>query len=137
MTNDLIVVDPVLLPPAPPSTSQLMAAIDDAVAAVLDRSTRFSMGYEQREAAALAFKNAGYTGDPTVWISRFAQNTGRTNKDSADLVLAQAAMLRQALLQLEALRMDKYLIAAAATPHAALDAYNQIVAAVAQIAKQL
>lgn len=98
---------------------ELMASVDDAVAAVISKSTRFAIGYEQREAAAIVFRDAGYVGDPTIWVSRFAENTGMTNQAAADLILSQADHLRGKLQDLEALRMDKYKIQAAADEAAA------------------
>jgi len=88
----------------------LMVKIDDAVAARIERSTRFSMEYEQREAAAEAFKNNAYKGDPGEWVTRFATNAGMNNTAAADLILQQANGLRAALKELGSLRMDKYLV---------------------------
>lgn len=104
----------------------LARSIDDAVAARITTATRFAMGYEQREAAALAYRARGYQGDATVWITRFATNVGMTAQAAADLILAQAAGLRAALEELEALRMDKYLVNAAKT----VDQANAIAAGV-------
>lgn len=94
---------------------ELMANLDNKIEARLRNSTRFSLGYVEREAAAIAFKDAGYTGDPTTWVSRFADNTGLTNTQATDLILSQAAAMRAALKALEEYRMDKYLIQAKPT----------------------
>lgn len=125
--DGLIVVDPSLLPKSP---RDLMAAVDDAVASVITKSTRFILGYEKREAAALAFKSANYVGDATEWVTRFARNTGMTDRQAADLILAQADHLRFVLGQLEALRMDKYLILAATSEAGAQAVYDHVVAQV-------
>lgn len=101
-------------------------SIDDTVAAVLGRFTRFQMGYTEREAAATAFKAAGYIGDPTIWVSRFADNVGMAYKDAADLILAQAQGYRESLEQLEALRMDKYKVTLAPDLVAAKVEYDAI-----------
>lgn len=103
-----------------------MAEIDDAVASTYDRFQRFQMEYVNRESAATTYKAAGYTGDPTIWITRFADNTGITYQQCADLILTQAANLRSALAQLAALRMDKYKVQGAATPADALAAFNAV-----------
>jgi hypothetical protein len=105
-----------------------MLAVDDTVAAVLGKFTRFEMGYTQREAAATAYKAAGYTGDPTIWITRFADNNSMSYTDTADLILAQAEGYRAALEQLEALRMDKYKISRAANLVAAKVEFDTIMA---------
>jgi hypothetical protein len=106
---------------------EMMSRVDDAVEARIAKSTRFSLAYQQREAAAIAYKDAGYTGDPTDWIKRFADNTGMPYKDAADLILTQAAGLRGALKSLEDLRMDKYLIKSAGTDADASTIFNQII----------
>lgn len=82
--------------------------IDNTVARIIARFDRFQMGYTQRENAAVIYKEAGYTGDPTIWISRFADNNGMTYQAAADLILLQASTIRNALESLESLRMDKY-----------------------------
>lgn len=109
------------------------AQIDDAAAERINASTRFAMGYEQRESAALTFRAAGYEGDPTTWVSRFAGNVGMTNRAAADLILSQAAVLRAALAELENLRMDKYLVRAAKTVDQADEIAFGILAAIAAV----
>lgn len=93
----------------------LMVKIDDAVADRIERSTRFTLEYQQREAAAQAYKDAGYQGDESPWIARFATNKKMPYEVAVDLVLQQAEGLRNVLLQLGNLRMDKYLVEDAET----------------------
>jgi hypothetical protein len=56
-------------PIIPPTEAQSRAIwvqqIDTNIANIITKRTQFQMGYEKREAAALAYKNAGYKGDPT------------------------------------------------------------------------
>ena len=132
--EDFIIVDPALLPPRQLSLDELkpvlMAEIDDAVAAIMSRLTRFSLGYEQREAAAIAYKAAGYTGDPTNWISVFATAAGLTNQAATDLILLQAAAMRKALADLEDLRMRKYEIKAQADEATARAKRDELLASI-------
>jgi hypothetical protein len=112
----------------------LMSSIDDTVAARIAGSTRFALGYEEREAAATAFKSLGYpAGEASTWITRFARNTGMTDAQATDLILAQAAGLRAALKDLEDLRMDKYLVQAAGSADAARAVYDSIRTQVAAV----
>lgn len=117
--------------------ASMMAALDDEVAAVLSRSTRFAIGYTEREGAAKAFKQNGYVGDPSIWVTRFARNTGMTDQAAADLILSQANNLRGALEQLEALRMDKYKIQAAPTMQLARESFEATRDAIAAIAAMI
>jgi hypothetical protein len=114
-----------------------VTAVDDTIAAIISKQTRFQMGYVEREAAALAYKNSGFTGDPTVWVTRFADNVKMPYKDAALLILSQATNLRTALKELEGLRMDKYLITAASTQELAEAQFNRIIRAAQTIASKL
>jgi hypothetical protein len=89
--------------------------VDDTIAAILTKYTRFERGYIEREAAAKAFFDSGYSIAPTTWITRFADNVGMDYPAAARLILAQAAQLRPAIQALENLRMDKYLVQRAPT----------------------
>jgi hypothetical protein len=120
------IVKPVI--PGDVQRERWTAAVDDTVAAVLGKFTRFQMGYTQREAAAVAYRAAGYTGDPTIWITRFADNNGMSYTATADLILTQADGYRDALEQLEALRMDKYKILRAPNLVEAKAAFDTIMA---------
>lgn len=114
-----------------------MQQIDNNIAFVTERFTRFQLAYEQREAAAKAFKAAGYSGDPTSWISRYADNVSISYRAAADLILSQAGQLRAALQQLENLRMDKYRVMNAATIADAETEFNTIIAGASQIGRGL
>jgi len=111
-----LIVDPAWIEPmADPAIlaqlkQSLAFAIDDRVANVIEKWTRFKEGYAKREAAAREYKLAGYTGDPTRWISSFATNANRTNQQATDIIIAQADGLNLALEDLEDLRMQKYQI---------------------------
>lgn len=114
-----------------------VSQIDATVAQVYSQYTRFQLEYEMREAAAQAFKDAGYTGEPTVWIKSFADNTGITYQACADLILSQAVKLRGAMTLLGSLRMDKYKILTAGTLEEASAAFDAIIAQVGAIAGSL
>src|SRR5438874_9061474 len=91
---------PMYTPPVVPVMSDdekktlWMSQIDANAALVYNQFTRFDVEYEQREAAAKAYKDAGYTGDPTVWLTAFADSNGISYQMCADLILSQAATLR-------------------------------------------
>jgi hypothetical protein len=109
-------------------------AIDSLVADIYSNWTRFQQEYLSRQAAAQAFKDGGYAGDPGPWVTGFAVPAGKTNQQAADLILAQAVGLNTALATLGALRMRKYEILGAADVAAAQAAYDDIVAKINQTA---
>ena len=112
-------------PPGPPFDRAAAALqIDEAVAAIYGRFTRFAIEYQEREAQAQAFKDAGYTGPVPPRVAEFATPAGMPAQAATDLILAQAANLRTAQGELSALRMRKYEVLRAAT-----DAQAQAVAA--------
>lgn len=107
--------------------------IDEAVAAIYGRFTRFAIEYQEREAQAQAFKDAGYTGPVPAMVAQFATPAGMQAQAATDLTLAQAANLRAAQAALSALRMRKYEVLRAesdAQAQAAADAILQAIAAV-------
>ncbi len=109
------------------------ARIDDAVAAVYGRFSRFAQEYEDREAQAKAYKSAGYTGNVPRQVAAFATPAGKTAQEAADIVISQSAQLRGALDELGVLRMRKYEVLRAVTDAAARTAFTEILAAVAAI----
>ena len=82
--------------------------IDDAAATIYSRFTRFDQEYVARESQALAYRDAGYTGDVPRQVAAFAVPAGITAQQAADTILQQAATLRAASEQLGELRMLKY-----------------------------
>jgi len=107
--------------------------IDNAVAAIYGRFTRFALEYEQREASAQAFKDAGYTGTVPIRVSEFAEPAGLTATAAADLVLTQAFELRAAQGVLSMLRMRKFEVLRAASDSAAESVAQEILAAIAVV----
>lgn len=117
--------------PTDAERKQMLAdMIDNRVKFIYSRFMAFRMEYELREAAALAFKNAGYSGQPDALVKRFADNIGMGYKAAADLILSQSANLRNAIPALGNLRMDKYLVTGAATLAAAQIAYDATMSAI-------
>jgi hypothetical protein len=116
---------------------RLVAAIDTEVAGIYNNWMRFAQEYLNREAAAQAFKDAGYVGDPGVWVTAFATSAGKTNQEAADIILGQSVMLNGALATLGALRMRKYEVIGAADTAAAQAAYDDITAKIEQTAAQI
>jgi hypothetical protein len=114
-----------------------VTAVDDTIAGIISKQTRFQMGYVEREAAALAYKNSDFKIPPTEWVTRFADNVKMPYPEAALLILSQATNLRTALKELEGLRMDKYLITAAATQELAEAQFNRIIRAAQTIASKL
>lgn len=120
---------------APLDRAAAAAQVDEAVAAVYGRFTRFALEYEEREAQAHAFKNGGYAGALPARVAEFATPAGKGAQEATDLILAQAAQLRSAQGQLSALRMRKYEVLRAPTDAAAREALTAILAGVDAVAK--
>ena len=72
----------------------LVDSIDDTAANISARWTRFAEEYKEREAAAEAFKAANYEGECSRYISDFAQRARLDNKTATNLILTQAAGLK-------------------------------------------
>jgi len=116
---------------------QLVTQIDDAVASIYLRFTRFESEYELRESQAQAYKNAGYTGTTPEQVMAFANPAGMDYESATNLILNQAAQLRTALAQLGVQRMRKYEILNAATAAAVHAKYTEISAAIKAIGDSL
>ena len=86
----------------------LVDSIDDTAASISAKWTRFSEEYKERESAALAFKEANFTGEVSIYISSFATVAGLDNKSATLLILKQAEGLRTLQEQLAVQRMRKY-----------------------------
>ncbi|MFC1059574.1 hypothetical protein ACFGW1_01870 [Pasteurella multocida] len=82
--------------------------IDNTAAYILSKWTRFTEEYKLREAAAIAFKETGFTGDVSIYISSFATVAGLDNQSATLLILQQAQSLRTLQEQLAVQRMRKY-----------------------------
>lgn len=121
-------------PPGPPFDRAAAAQqIDEAVAGIYGRFTRFAIEYQEREAQAQAFKDAGYAGPVPAMVAQFATPAGMQAQAATDLILTQAVNLRTAQSALSALRMRKYEVLRAesdAQAQAAADAILQAIAAV-------
>ena len=113
----------------------LLAAIDDCAAAIYSRWTRFEAEYRAREAAARDFVDAGYTGEPGLYVTSFAEPAGLSPRGAADAILAQASALRVAQNSLAALRMRKYEVRRAANAETAQLLADEIVTAMEVIAQ--
>ncbi|ABQ99890.1 hypothetical protein [Haemophilus influenzae] len=87
---------------------RLVDSIDDTAANISARWTRFAEEYKERESAALAFKEANFTGEVSIYISSFATVAGLDNKSATLLILKQAEGLRTLQEQLAVQRMRKY-----------------------------
>ena len=122
--------------PAPPPPFDRAAAslqIDDAVAAIYGRFTRFQLEYIEREAQAQAYKDAGYTGPVPPRVAEFATPAGMPAQAATDLILSQSVELRTAQGVLSALRMRKYEVLRAATDEQAQAVAAEILAGVAAV----
>ncbi|MEX4494466.1 hypothetical protein MY987_00890 [Haemophilus influenzae] len=86
----------------------LVDSIDDTAANISARWTRFAEEYKEREAAAIAFKEANFAGEVSIYISSFATVAGLDNKSATLLILKQAEGLRTLQEQLAVQRMRKY-----------------------------
>lgn len=104
-------------PPPPPPFDRTAATvqIDESVAEIYGRFTRFAIEYTEREAQAQAYKDAGYTGEVPPRVAEFATPAGMPAQAATDLILSQAVNLRTAQGALSAMRMRKYEVLRAAT----------------------
>ncbi len=87
---------------------ELVDNIDDTAASILSKWTRFAEEYKLREAEAIEFKEANFTGEVSIYISSFATVSGLDNKSATLLILKQAEGLRTLQEQLAVQRMRKY-----------------------------
>lgn len=102
---------PILLDQAPSKNElikKLVDSIDNTAANLSAKWTRFAEEYKQRESAAIAFKEAGFNGGVSIYISSFATVAGLDNKSATLLILKQAESLRELQAQLAVQRMRKY-----------------------------
>ena len=114
----------------------LVDSIDNACAAIYTRVGRFVEEYKEREAQALAYRDAGYTGPVPRQVAAFATPAGVTPTAAANLILSQAAQLRGALADLGEQRMRKFSVKAAAAADAAT-VHAQVMAAISAIGAAL
>ena len=98
-----------------PSPAREVQAIDMAAEAVYKKFARFDKEYEGREAAAVAYKAAGYLGAVPQEVADFATPAGLPPAVATDLILSQAAKLRGAIPLIGAQRMRKYEVMRAAS----------------------
>lgn len=115
-----------------PSAAQLSASIDDKVASIYANWARFQTEHQAREAAAVAFKDAGYEGDAGIWVKSYAVPAGLTNADAADQIIAQAEAQRLAIARLAELRMLKLGLAALSDDER-YERYEEIMADIADV----
>lgn len=116
---------------------RLAAEVDDCIAGIYLRWTRFESEYTERESAARAFATGAYQGVPGEWVTAFADPAGMSYQAAADLIIAQADALRLALRRLGAQRMRKYEIFSAGDVATAQSVHNDILALVHGIAAGL
>jgi hypothetical protein len=126
-------------PPAPLSAFKagLVLQIDNTVAEIYNRFTRFEQEYTLRESQAQAYKDLGYTGTVPEQVAAFATPAGIDAQSAADLILFQANNLRAALAQLGVRRMRKYEVVNAADASTAQAKYDEIMLEVEAIGSSL
>ena len=117
--------------------AQGAAQINDAVEAVLQPLTRFEVEYKRREAQARAYRDAGYKGEVPLQVAAFAKPTGKTPKEAADIIIAQADMLYSLLDKLGELRMCKFELGSLKTAAEVETRTAEIVAQIESAAAQL
>jgi hypothetical protein len=102
-------------------------AIDSHIAQIYISFQQFSIARAEREKAARAFKAAGYQGDASVWITKFAENTKITAIAATDIIIAKADAQAKAIESLDALRMDKQLITDSSTAAQAREKRDEVI----------
>lgn len=115
----------------------LIDKIDTRFAQIYTAFTRFKDEYDMREAAARAYKAAGYTGAVSAWISSFSSAAGISTQAAADIIITQADAAHSALPVLGGLRMRKYEVVSAADVGEAQTVADSILAQANTIAAQL
>jgi hypothetical protein len=115
----------------------LIDKIDTRFAQIYAAFTRFKDEYDMREAAARAYKAAGYTGAVSAWISSFSTAAGISAQAATDTIIAQADAAHSALPVLGGLRMRKYDVLNAVDLQTAQDVTADILAQANAIAAQL
>lgn len=103
---------PYLAEPAPIDIeslrTQLIDDIDNRAADIVTHWSRFAEEYKEREAAALAFQQANFEGEPSIYITSFSSVAGLDNRAATLLILQQAEGLRKLQEALAVQRMRKY-----------------------------
>jgi len=128
---------PAHVPDEDEQKAMLAAQIDGKVAYIYRQFTQFQVEYELREAAAQAYKNAGYTGQADPLIADYAESSGMTAEQAAEATLYMASQLRAALPQLGVLRMRKNRVLRASSMEDARAEFGQIMGAIEQIESAL
>lgn len=133
----LVLQTPVYVEPAPlpPPTleqvqAQMVEMVDARAAFIISQLTKFQLEHDQREKAAREFKDSG---EPSPWISSFADNVGLSNEAASDLILQQADSQRGLLQELGVLRMDKYKIKKATSKEVAEEEFNALYSAIIEL----
>lgn len=139
-----LIPKPSLHVPAPPyvpndeEKKQMLAdQIDGKVAYIYRQFTQFQVEYELREAAARAYKDAGYTGPLGPLVADYAESSGMSNQQAADATIYMADQLRAALPQLGVLRMRKNRILRAATLGEAHAEFDEVMSGIEAIEREL
>lgn len=110
--------------------------IDEACASIYTRVGRFADEYKDREAQAIAFKEAGYSGETPRAVAAFSISAGVSATYATNVILSQAALLREALAKLGELRMKKYLVKGLPFDQA-VDQFNEVIQAITAVGKSL
>ena len=87
--------------------SELIINIDSTAANIYAKFTRFETEYLLRENAAKEYL-ADNTITPSIYLTSFAQASNKSLTDAANVVVYQAAKLRNVMSDIAALRMRKY-----------------------------
>lgn len=111
--------------------------INDEAAKAYNSKDRFVQEYTVRETEALAFKEAKYKGDVPRQVAAFATPAGLEPKAATDLIIAQAAKLREAFNKIGELRMRAYELQPLKTEFDVNERAAQIVLAIRKIAEEV
>lgn len=112
-------------------------AIDSAVLAIYKRPTSLAEEYKGREADALVYKAANYTGVVPARVYGFATPAQLTAQEATDRILLQATQYRDALGQLSDLRMQTYAVMNASSDVDSKSIADNTLAVIASIAAAL
>ena len=117
--------------------ANLSANLDNHISTIYNKFTRFDLEYKERETAAKTFKSNAYLGLSGIWVKSFADSSGITEAQAADVIISQADLLHKALENMGAVRMRKFALKNATTAAQAQAIHDAIINDANLIAGQL
>lgn len=115
----------------------LMDQIDNMVEAIYHKWLRFDLEYYTREEKAKEYIDANYVGEPSLWITSYADAVQLPYDEAADQIVEQGDVARAVMELVAAQRMRRYVIERATTIEEAQQEYVEIVQNIQEATSQL